>query len=460
MLLGALGATNFGAWKAIQRLLDVGSAANGGAMQSLKWVVAHRSKSAHDADKRRDIGAALVVLLCWSPVLIAVLVAIVVLLPAVVKGVPPNDMRMIYFAGAILGLNVILVTLAAVPDAVLVGTNQGFRSMNVTTAVFIVTNAGMVCAAVLGLGLQGVAAAIAVGTSINGVLTFIVLRKRVPWWGLATPSRYDIGRLSKFSGWVLGWTFVIRLSLATELIVLSAFAGVTFVANYTFTSYVVVFALSVCQLTTSSLMPKLGSAIGNGEWQDARTIAREARELTLALATGIGCLVILFNEAFVDVWVGSGQYMGRGVNVLMTLAFVQFAIIRTDAQIQDTGLEIGKKVILGALMTLGAIAGAGVAFALTGSVELMFITIIAVRVFGTIGFPVLANHTVNSSSWPVGRAAMTVAILGASITATSLVQPQGLIELAVFGAISSAVLVPLVFFTALSPPTRVKLLRR
>ncbi|MCV7421496.1 oligosaccharide flippase family protein [Mycobacterium yunnanensis] len=460
LLLNALGNTNFGAWKTIQRLLDVGSSANGGAMQSLKWVIAHRSKSATDEEKRRDVGAALVVLLYWSPILLAVSAVIVVLLPTLMHGVPDEDIKMVYVTGSILGINVVLLSLAAVPDAVLIGTNQGYRSVNVTTVVSIITNAAMLVAANLGWGPEGVAATIAVGTGVNGVLTFHVLRRRVSWWGYGKPSKDDIRRVSKFSGWVLGWTFVNRLSLATEVIVLSALAGVAFVSSYTFTSYVAAFALSICQLTTSSLMPKLGSLVGVGEWEQAQTVAREARELTIALSAGIGCLVILLNGTFVALWAGHDQFMGQGVNVIMAITFVQFAIMRTDTQIQDTGLDIGLKVIFGAVMTVSALAAAGTAYALSNSIELMFISICAIRSVGSIAFPLLANRAIHSSTWPIGRAAVAALVLSMSIVGATFIHPTGLAEFIGAGLLSTGVLAPLLFFTTLSSSTRRKIVNR
>ena len=460
LLLSALGNVGFGTWKTIQRLLDVGSAANGGAMQSLKWFIAHRSKNTTDEEKRRDVGAALAVLAYWLPVLIAVSTIIVFLLPRLMHDVPAADLKMVYVTGGILGLNVLLLTLASIPNAVLMGTNQGYRSMNVTTAVFVATNAAMVGVAIAGWGLSGMAAVVAVGTTINGAVTFTVLRRRVAWWGFTKPGRDDIRRLSKFSGWVLGWTFVNRLSLATEVIVLSIFAGVAFVSSYTFTSYVVLFALSLCELTTSSLMPKLGALVGNSEWRAASTVAREAREQTRALATAIGCLVILLNGGFVEVWAGGEQFMGQAVNILMVIAFVQFALIRTDAQIQDTGLDIGKKVVLGAAMTVIAIGAGGVAFAVTRSVENMFVAIIATRLAGTIGFPILANRAVRSKAWPVARAVVAALILTLSAAVSIVCQPTNLVGLLGVGTAAALLLVPLAFFTMLSPSTRRKLLSR
>ena len=460
LFLSALGTTNFGAWKAIQRFMNVGSTANGGAIQSLKWVIAHRSKSSTDEEKRKDVGAALAVLFYWSPVLIAVVTAIVLLLPNLMRDVPYNDLGVIYLTGGILGLNIVLMNLAAIPNSVLVGLNQGFRSMNITTAVFIVTNLSMATAALMGFGIVGLAAVMTAGTAVNGLATYAVLNKRVPWWGVARPGRGDVRRLSKFSGWVLAWSFVIRFSLATEVIVLSAFAGVAFVSSYTFTSYVVLFALAICQLTTSSMMPKLGALIGSHQWTDARTVAREARELTIAIAAGMGSLVVLFNGTFVEIWAGASQFMGQEINILMAIAFVQFAILRTDAQIQDTGLDIGRKVILGAVMTVLAVAAGGVAYLLSQSIEMMFAGIITARILGTIGFPLLANSVVGESSWPVGRAASGILIVSASIAAAHFIQATNLIELILFGAAAGLVLAPTIIMTTLSPSTRRKLIDR
>jgi O-antigen/teichoic acid export membrane protein len=457
LLLGALGPVYFGAWKATQRFLDVGSTANGGAAQALKWVLAHRSKNSTDDAKRRDVGAAIRVLLYWSPVLIAVTAIVVVILPFLQSGLPAESDGMIYLTGSILGLNVILMAIAAIPTAVLTGVNQGFRSMNITTAIMILTNAGMVGAAIGGLGLSGMATAVAIGTVANGGLTYLVLRRRVSWWGVARPHKDDLHRLSRFSGWVLGWSFVWRLTLATEVIVLSVVGGVILVSRYTFTSYAILFALSICQLTTSSLMPKLGALLGSGDLHGARVLAREVRELNLALATAMGGTLILVNGAFVTMWAGADQFMGQPINIVMVLAFVQLVIILNDAQIIDTGIDIGRKVALGAVMTVGTLAVAAVAFHVSNSIVVMYVAIIAIRFSGSIGFPIIANSLTQTKDWPYGPAAASFTILGASILTAEYVEADAWYELIFYTIAAVAVFGLAVFFIILSGSTRRKL---
>ena len=59
VLLGGLGSSVFGLWQALQRFTGAISVADGRSSQVLKWVIANHQDSADDAQKRRDIGAAL-----------------------------------------------------------------------------------------------------------------------------------------------------------------------------------------------------------------------------------------------------------------------------------------------------------------------------------------------------------------------------------------------------------------
>lgn len=455
LLLSGLGEIAFGAWKAIQRLLDFGTAGDGGAGQSLKWVVAHRSETTDDEKKRRDVGAALRIALLWAPGVLAASALIVVLLPVLIAGVPDTEMTGLYWAGLILAVNVTLTGIVKLPDAVLVGTNQGFRSTYVTTVALIATNGSMVLAAMSGMGTSGLAMCVLAGTIINGALTLLVARRFVTWWGVRRPTRADIRSVIGLSGWTMVWGISSRVLLATEIILLGALAGASVVAAYTFTSYVLQFALTICLMTTSALMPKLGALLGANEMSAARTLALEARELTIAVATGAACMTILLNHSFVSLWVDSSQFLGQSVNILMAIALVQLALIRADGQINDAGLNVRSKVLWGVAMIVASLGSAASCFLVFGNLESLFIGMIAGRLIGSIAFARAAKRALGGGAWPIARLVGALAAVAvAVVVAQRMDESPGVLDFLLSSVVAALTVGSAVWFLLLSKSTR------
>src|SRR5690242_20053132 len=91
LLLGALGPLMFGVWKSLQKYLDFATLADGRAAQALKWIVASRT-TLTDAERRRDVGAAIIVWVRWLPVAALVAAALAFAMPLLIKGIP-DDVR-------------------------------------------------------------------------------------------------------------------------------------------------------------------------------------------------------------------------------------------------------------------------------------------------------------------------------------------------------------------------------
>lgn len=355
LLLRFLGTDAFGVWKGTQRVLDLAGVVDGRSAQALKWVVAHRHAGATVSEKRRDVGAGMVFGLLMAPVLIAACAAMVLLLPVLIQDVPENYLAAMYWAGAFLAANVILRGLLMVPDAVLVGTNQGHRSMNVTTVFLVLSNVAMIGAAFAGWGIGSFGAIVLLSAIGNAAVTWWIARKRVPWWGLEVPTKDDIRRVGGFSAWSMGWR-VVNQSLATiDGVLIGALIGASAITQFTFTSYVVTFAYAIAQATTSALMPGLGHAIGAGAENDARARVRQVGYVNLLIVTIAGSLILALNGEFVRVWAGPGMYMGDLFNVVLVLSFLQVSLTRNSSQIQDAALHIRRRVILGLVCTVVSI---------------------------------------------------------------------------------------------------------
>ncbi|KQY60561.1 hypothetical protein ASD11_14080 [Aeromicrobium sp. Root495] len=459
LLAGALGASAFGVWKSCQKAIDFATVADGRATQALKWIIAYRSGETDPGVLRRSVGASLAVWVLLVPIVAIIATLIAFALPLMLSGIPDDQTNSVRVVAAVLGLNVLLAGLLSVPDSILVGTNQGYRSMSVTTFALICVNIAMVVAVQHGYGIKTLAMLTVAGAVINALITFVVARRRVPWMGAHRPSSADVKTVARFSGWVMGWSFVTKIYLATELLLFGSLIGVSAAAHFTFTNYVLSFALSACLMTGSAFMPQLGLALGAKNHEAAQQSIRDAREVSLALAVLCAGVVLALNGSFVDAWIGSRFYLGDTTNALMTLAFLQLAVLRTEAQIQDTGLDIKLKVLTG---LAGAFLSAGLAVVMytwLESVSAMYIGLILGRLVPSFVFPRLVARLAPGSGGTWRHLLMSAAILLPCGAIGALLGSTGPLLLVPISLAVAAVIGIACYLGLLSAPVRAKMRR-
>jgi O-antigen/teichoic acid export membrane protein len=460
LLLSFLGVTGFGIWQAAQKILEFATVTDGRATQALKWVVAFNDRSTESAErtKRQDVGAAVVIWFIWLPILLVVSAGLTLALPTLIKGIHGHEVYVVYGVAAALCANVVLTGMLGLPDAVLVGTNQGYRSMYVTTAVVGLSELVMLLAAALGWGVVSLGVVVLIANILNGGITYLVARRHVDWWGIARPRRAEVKTLASFSGWVLAWAFISKLLLASELILFSVLMGARAVSSYTFTAYAVVFGLQAALMTTSALMPKLGANLGAGDFTGARRVVEDARELTLAIIVIVGSGVLLLNRSFVDLWASPSRYLGNSVNALMVLAFVQLAIARNEAQTQDTGLNIRFKVLIGTLGTVTGLGAGWLMYVATHELVPMYLGLIGGRLLMSAIFPILVRRLVPGTRFDVPRHLAAALILLSSFAVGTVIDLRHLLPFLGGCAISISVLGAVAFSVLLGPRTRVRVL--
>jgi len=457
-LLVALGAGTFGTWKACQRILDVATAADGGAPQALKWIVAHTT---HEdvVTKQRTIGAALVIWLVWLPVLLVISLVTTVALPWLINNVGTEAFAGIWWTGSILSVNVVLAGLLAVPSSVLIGINRSYKAVLITTLAIVLANIAMIWTAWMGYGMPGLAACVLAGAIVGGALTLLIARRTVAWWGIRKPGRADVARMLNFSGWILVWSYIQRLFLSSEIILLSVLVGAVAASNYTFTAYVLQFALSICLMTTSAQMPKLGAQIGAGQLPEARATIAESHQLTLAIATFAGSGILLLNADFVALWVGTDNYMGDAVNALMVLVFVQLALLRADAQSLDAALVIKARALVGLASNLSSILLSWQFYSHSHEVAALYVGLIVGRLPASILFPILVARATGTCGHRASRYLVSVLMLAASYLAGLHIEATTWLNLTLSAVLAAAILSLCTLYFVLSPETRRKLLR-
>lgn len=458
LLVGALGTAWFGIWKSCQKAIDFASVADGRASQALKWVIAFRSGEPDQDKLKHSVGASLVVWLVLLPVISTVSAVIAFVLPAMLTGVPAGGGPKVSLVAAVLGLNIVLSGLLGIPDSVLVGTNQGYRSTTIATLSLIGLNVAMVVAAQRGNGAVTLGVLTVAGAAVTAALTLFVARRHVPWFGISRPSRVELRSVGQFSGWIMAASFITKILFATELLLFGSLIGVTAAAHFSFTNFVLNFGLSACLLTVNPFMPQLGRALGRRDTKEAQRLVRDSRELSLALAVICAGMVLAVNGTFVGTWIGSDFYLGDEVNALMTMAFLQLALIRTDDQIQDTGLAIRSKVLVGLAGAAGSAGLALAAYQLSESVPLMYVGLIAGRLITSLTYPRFVSDLVPGTTTVNRNLAKAMVILVPCYAIGAATSGNGVPWLIALSAITAAFVLPMSFWLLLSSPVRMKLL--
>ena len=411
LLVAGLGSYGYGVWQVLGRLIGYVGPAGGRSAQALKWTVANQQASTDYEDKRRQVGSAVAVWALFLPLLVSLGTVLAWFAPVWLDA-PPNFSQTVRFAAAILVVNIIALSITGVPRSVLDGENLGYKRMGLS-ALLVAVGGGLTALALyLNAGLVGVAAATLVTTALTGVLFLRVARKHVPWFGIAKPVGGAVRSFLGLSGWFLLWGLVMRLMRASDVVILGIFDSPELVTVYALTRYIPETLTMFIAIVVLGITPGLGGIIGSGKLKKAASVRKEIMSMTWLLLTGMGATILLWNQSFVRLWVGSEYYAGSMDNLLIIVMVGQFVVIRNDANIIDLTLDLRRKVLLGLLSV-----------ALSISIAVVLVQQFDMGVTGLcVGFMVGRLILTFSYPWLVGR------VLGVSLSSQlkSVLRPAAL----------------------------------
>jgi O-antigen/teichoic acid export membrane protein len=414
VLVTGLGRTMYGVWEVLSRLAGYMESADGRPTRSLRLVIANQQAKDDPEGKRRWVGAALTVSLLFLPVWVA-LGAVVVWFAPAVAGTPGTGAdHTIRWAAATLAAAILLTGVASIAESVLRGSNLGYRRMGLQ-ATLSVLGGGLLAGAVLaGLGIAGMALAQLALAVITGLCYWSLVRRYVPWFGIARPHRHEVKALLGMSGWISAGNVLSKLVSAGDVVVLGAVTSASTVATYVLTGYAPRVAMTLHALATDALMPGVGRVIGEQAYGRLARLRRELLALTWLFTTTFGTTVLLWNESFVRLWVGPGHFAGHTVSLLIVAMTLQSAFIRCDSYLIDAALQPRRRVqvsALSAVLTIALSSTLGLRFGAPG----LCVGILAGRLVQSISYPILARaclgyHPEAAATW-LARPALTTCLL-------------------------------------------------
>lgn len=465
LLVRGLGDYGFGVWQVLQRLIGYADPAGGHAAQTLNWTIANQQSSTDYDEKRRQVGSAVALWLLFMP-LAGSVGGVLAWFAPIWLDAPREYTSVVRLAAAVLVVNVIALSLARVPRSVLIGENLGYKRMGITALLIFVGGALAVLALHLETGLVGVAGATLVTTLLTGIVFFLVTRRYVPWFGMARPSFAGLRWFLGLTGWFLTWSVLMRIMTASDVVILGIFDTPELVTTYTLTRYVPEAIITFIVTMVFGITPGLGGIVGAGDMKKAARVRNEIMCFTWLMVTAVGSTTMLWNQSFVQLWVGEEYYAGTLPTLLIIAMMVQFVLIRNDASIIDLTLNLRRKVLIGSLSTALSIL---IAVVLVGFFEMGIIGLCAGFMVGRlilsfcypwiIGsfFGITLRSQLRSTIRPV---LVTVLLMGLSSTATDTLAATTWFGLTGSAAGTVTVLLLLAFFTGLSSAQRKLILSR
>jgi hypothetical protein len=160
--------------------------------------------------------------------------------------------------------------------------------------------------------------------------------------------------------------------------------------------------------------PGLGGIIGSGDREKASRLRSELMLLTWLVTSVIGTTILLWNRAFVELWVGSQRYAGSGANFLILVLIAQLVMIKNDANIIDLTLDLSRKVILGLVSALLSIIAAAVlvGYFKTGITGLI-LGLLGGRAILSLAYPFLIGRFLGLSLYPQIKSAVRPVLVSA-----------------------------------------------
>jgi O-antigen/teichoic acid export membrane protein len=333
--------------------------------------------------------------------------------------------------------------------------NEGYRSTWITTCAFALTNGVLAVSCVLGASVSFMCCVMVVGTLINGAVTYRSAKRRFQW--LSHPSESETKDVSHIpiSTPLFVWAIINRLITASEILLIAYLVSSAAVASFTFTTFVLQFALAICQLATSAMTPKLGATLSSGKTEVVHRMLSEMRQLNLFLASIFALGFLIFNEWFVRLWAGDAYFLGSEFNLWMALSFFQLAVLRVDAQIQDTTLRIRAKALLGSVSIIASLVGGVIGYSLTNSISSIVLGVIIGRMVLSFGLPILVKITTKTSAWPVSRLMAQLPVFVFAIVFAKFAQDCSFLAMSILFLAVSA----MTFYICIDSRLRAKVLR-
>ena len=353
-LFAGLGERFFGIYQLTQRISQFGGLASLGASNYLKIRLAEMYADENAADRRKAIGECI---LQWTA-LIPLLVLWTVVIFEVISGrtgVSGSE------AAAVVVLILLMPTaqLLSIGNIALFTHHRGYVGVPLWTLIGICASAAAAAAAYLGYGIEGVAAALAVGTVLNGMCSLVLARKLLPWFGVEWPNfRQFLENFGKSLGAAVASMAYLGLQLL-EALIFGLGAGPVLLARLVLT----VIGVQCLDIVVRSFIGTAAYAIApfvrDRQASRIAPLRGEAHGSIVSLFAIGGPPVIAFTPVIVPLWIQDAVLLSPWIAAAILLTSMLRLLATFDAALLDQARDFHWKNAAAAIVVFAPGAALG-----------------------------------------------------------------------------------------------------
>jgi O-antigen/teichoic acid export membrane protein len=345
VIIRGLGLASYGALSMIRQTVNYLTLANLSPTGVLKVLLATAQHRDDPEEKRRLIGAALITWLCTMPLMLAGGVFLVWATPWLIR-VGPDQVRTMRLAMALSVAALALDGCLALSSDVLRGVNLAYRGMGFRALNQLVTGGLGALAVLAGGNVPGVVLSGLLGGVLSGAFHLNLAKRVLPWFGLSKPARTDVMRFVNLGGWIVFQSLAAILLLASDVLFIGIVSGPEAAGIYATTGLALRMVSAPVLQMLSSVNPGLVGLVGSEQFDRVEQVRRRIQVIGMGGMCVVGVGIVLLNERFLELWVGTGYYGGDLLNALLVLLGVQYTMIRIDGVIVEGMLALKEKGVV------------------------------------------------------------------------------------------------------------------
>lgn len=329
-----LGDVLYGIYVLINRTSGMISFADFRPSAYLRYVLAQNQNETKHELQNQYVTVSLIVALIFTPLILVVCGVIIFIFP-ILYNVPQRYIIVALIGIGLIGIRILSQSFMMIPSSVLRGNNLEYKLwwnslLNIIGAFIL-----MYIAIKLNWGIIGLLSAPLVTSILVGFLSYLMMKKELPWVRLKKPERGMIREMTGHGGWYMLNSLMTQLYQSADIIILGIATTFQTVAFYSICKAMLFRVSESLANLFGAPAAGIGQLIGYNNNEAVIKTRENLLRITILVIGMMGGGFLALNKHFIILWMSERYYLGNMINLI----FVCGASVMLFSAIDDMILQ-------------------------------------------------------------------------------------------------------------------------